>query len=94
MGSSLNGKPVDDVPVSQAWIFRFSAALGFLVKTALTIGVGTAYVQQQWLRFQNNSFRLRDVDALTSVLGNAFSFFGSAIWFGNLKLALIALVSW
>jgi hypothetical protein len=93
MGLSLADKPVDEISVSQAWIFRFSAALAFLVKTALTIGIGTAYVQQQWLRFQRCSFKLNEVDALVSVLGNALSFFESAIWLQNPKLMLIALVS-
>jgi len=90
---SLAGEPVDDISVSQALVFRFSALLAFLVKTALTIGVGTAYVQQQFLRFQRSTFILTDVDALTSVLGNAFSLFGTAVWFANPKLTLIALVS-
>jgi hypothetical protein len=93
MGLSLANKPVDAVSVSQAWIFRFSAALAFLVKTALTIGVGTAYVQQQFLRFHRTTFILTDVDALTGVLGNAFSLFGTTVWFANPKLTLIALVS-
>jgi len=93
MGLSLADKPIDDTPISQAWIFRFSAALAFLVKTALTVGVGTAYVQQQFLRFRRTTFILTDVDALTGVLGNAFSFFGTAIWLANPKLTLIALVS-
>ena len=90
---SLADKPVDKISVSQAWIFRFSATLAFLVKTALTVGVSTAYVQQQFLRFKRTTFILTDVDALTGVLGNAFSFFGTAIWFANPKLTLIALVS-
>jgi hypothetical protein len=90
---SLVDKPADKISVSQAWIFRFSASLAFLIKTALTVGVGTAYVQQQFLRFQLTTFILTDVDALTGVFGNAFSFFGTAIWFANPKLTLIALVS-
>lgn len=93
MGFFLAGRPVDDLTVSQAWIFRFSAALAFLVKTALAIAVGTAYVQQQWLRFQRATFILTDVDALTGVLGNAPNFFGTAVWFTNPKLVIIALVS-
>jgi hypothetical protein len=93
MGLYLAGKPVDNIPVSQAWIFRSSAALAFAVKTALTIGVGTAYVQQQWHRFQRGTFKLNEVDALAGVLGNALSFFESAIWLRDPKLTLIALVS-
>lgn len=93
MAFMLADKLVDDLPVSQAWIFRFSAALAFLVKTALAVAVGTAYTQQQWLRFRRCTFTLSQVDALTGVLGNAFSFLGTAVWVRNPKLSLIALVS-
>jgi hypothetical protein len=93
MGFFLTDKRVDDLPVSQAWIFRFSAALAFLVKTALAIAVGTSYAQQQWLRFQRTTFILTDVDALTGVLENALNLSGTAVWFTNPKLTLIALVS-
>lgn len=94
MGVKLNNTPVEDVAVSQAWIFRFSTALAFLVKTTLAIAIGTAYVQQQWLRFHQDTFSLADVDALTSILGNVFSFFDSKIWLRNLKLTGIAIVLW
>jgi hypothetical protein len=93
MGLYLAGKPVDNIIVSQAWIFRSSAALAFSVKTALTIGVGTAYVQQQWHRFQRGTFKLNEVDALAGVLGNSSSSFGSAVWFRTPELMLVALVS-
>jgi hypothetical protein len=71
MGFILAGKLVDDLPVSQAWVFRFSAALSF----------------------QRCTFTLTEVDALTGVLGNAISFLGTAVWFTNPKLTIIALVS-
>lgn len=74
MGLSLDKRPVDQVPVSQGWIARFSSALAFLVKMALATAVGTAYIQHQRLRFREQSFETRAVDILTSVLGNAFSF--------------------
>jgi hypothetical protein len=93
MGFILAGRLVDDLPVSQAWVFRFSAALAFLVKTALAIAVGTAYAQQQWLRFHRYTFTLTEVDALTSVLGNALSLLGTTIWVTNPELTIIALVS-
>jgi len=57
---SLAGEPVDDISVSQAWVFRFSAAPAFLVKTALTIGVGTAYVQQRIRRNDTGADPLPD----------------------------------
>jgi hypothetical protein len=94
MGVSLNNKPVDRVVVSQAWISRFSTALAFLVKLALATSVGAAYTQHQWQRLRQQDFRTSDIDALTSVLANAFSFLSSTVWFKQPVLAVMALVSW
>lgn len=94
MGVSLNNKPVAQVDVSQAWISRFSTALAFLVKLALATSVGAAYTQHQWQRLRQQDFRASEIDALTSVLANAFSFLSSAVWIKQPVLALMALVSW
>jgi hypothetical protein len=94
LGEHLDGRPVVDIPVSQAWVSRISTALAFLVKVALAVSVGTAYVQHQWLRFHKQSFKTKDVDALTGVLGNALSFVGSHIWLRHPLLTLMALISW
>ena len=94
MNRYLHGKPVSDVKVSQAWISRFNTALAFLANTAFNIGVGTAFVQRQWLRLHQQSFRVSEVDSLTSVLGNIFSFFSSSVWCRHPILLSIALVSW
>lgn len=94
MGKRLNGKPVDDISVPQAWISRISTALAFAVKVMLAISVGTAYVQHQWLKFHRQSFMTEDVDSLTSVLGNALSFTGSVVWLRHPLLTVMALISW
>lgn len=91
---SLDARAIGDIVVSQAWIFRISTALAFLVKIALAIGVGTAYIQHQWLLLRQKGFKTVEVDSMTSVLGNVFSFFSSAVWFSHPLLALMALVSW
>lgn len=94
MGVSLNNKPVAQVDVSQAWISRFSTALAFLVKLALATSVGAAYTQHQWQRLRQQDFRADEIDALTSVLANAFRFLSSTVWLKHPVLALMALVSW
>lgn len=94
MGVSLNGKPIARVGIAQAWIFRFGTALAFLVKLALATSVGAAYTQHQWQRLREQSFRISEVDALTSVLANAFNFLSSTIWLKHPVLALMALISW
>jgi hypothetical protein len=91
MGASLNNKPVD---ISQAWVSRFSTALAFLVKLALATSVGAAYTQHQWQRLRQQDFRTSEIDAMTSVLANAFSFLSSTVWLKHPVLALMALVSW
>jgi hypothetical protein len=97
--TSLDGKPVSDVKisglhVSQAWISRISTGLAFLVKVALTISVGAAFVQHQWLRLQREPLRVKEIDTITSALGNFFCFFESAALYRNPVLAIMALVSW
>jgi hypothetical protein len=94
MGLSLNNTPVAQVYISQAWISRFSTALAFLVKLALATSVGAAYTQHQWQRLRQQSFRTSEIDALTSVLANAFSFLSTTVWLRHPVLALMALVSW
>jgi hypothetical protein len=94
MGLSLNNKPVAQVDISQAWISRFSTALAFLVKLALATSVGAAYTQRQWQRLRQQNLRTSEIDALTSVLANAFSFLSSTVWARHPLLALMALVSW
>ena len=94
MGLSLNNKPVEQVEISQAWVSRFSTALAFLVKLALATSVGAAYTQHQWQRLRQQDLRTSEIDALTSVLANAFSFLSSTVWFKHPVLALMALVSW
>lgn len=74
----LNGKPVDETKLPQAWISRIGTALAFLVKLAFAVSVGVAFTRQ-WLRFHHQSFKLREVDAVTSILGNAFSFFDGTV---------------
>lgn len=94
MASKLDGKPVADVFLPQAWIFRFGTALAFLTKLALAICVGTSYVQHQWLELRRRDYTARHVDVLTSALGNAFDLVGSTVWFLTPVLAVMASISW
>ena len=94
MNARLNGRPVADVALSQSWVSRFGTALPFLVKLAFTTSVGAAFIQHQWLSFHRQSFRVKEIDAVTSVLGNALTFFTTKICARSVSLTLIALVSW
>lgn len=94
MGSYLDGQPVADIWLSQAWISRLSTAFAFLVKMMLTISVGTAYVQRQWMQIHLETLRVEDVDTLTTVLGNVFGICRSTMWNHHPMLTVLALVSW
>lgn len=94
MCQNLDGQPVDNIALSQAWVSRFSTAIAFLVKLTFAVCVGTAYVQHQWLRVRQQPFRAEEIDALTTILGNAFSFVTSSVWTRHPVLALMAIISW
>ena len=94
MNVRLDKMPIDDVAVSQAWISRFSTALAFLAKLSFTTSIGASFVQHQWLRFHQQSFKVEEVDAVTSVLSDLSSLFRSPVWFRHPILALTALASW
>ncbi|KAF2019622.1 hypothetical protein BU24DRAFT_448077 [Aaosphaeria arxii CBS 175.79] len=94
MGTELDGRPVFSAALSQAWISRFGIALAILVKLTLATSVGASYTQRQWQRFREHSFRMSEIDAMTSVLANAFSFLSSTVWARHPMLAVMAMVSW
>lgn len=91
---SLDKQPVSDVSLSQAWVARISTGLAFAAKVALTVCVGTAYVQHQWLRFQQTPFNVAEIDKVTGVLGNIFCFLESTVWYRYPMLAFMALIVW
>lgn len=94
MNSHLDQRPTHTVGLSQAWVSRFNTALAFLVKLAFTICVGATFVQRQWYSFHRHSFKVNEVDSITSVLGNALSFFDATVWIRNPLLAFAAAVAW
>lgn len=94
MNQSLNGTPVTEVSISQTWVSRFGTALAFLVKMCFTVAVGVAYVQHQWWKSHRRAFSVRELDALTTVLSNVFSFVTSCVWLSSPLLTIVALISW
>ena len=76
---ALNGRQVSTVSVSQSWISTISTGLAFAIKVALVIAVGAAYVQHQWVRLQQRSFKVAEVDALTAADSNLLYLFNSTV---------------
>jgi hypothetical protein len=90
----FDGLQVDYVPISQTWIIRIGTVFAFAVKTLLVVAVSIAFVQHQFLALSNHQFKIRQIDTLTGVLGNALSFLESRIWFRFPLLTLLAGAAW
>ena len=85
---------VDDINISQSWIFRLGNLFAFAFKLSLSIGVGTAFVQLQWTNLRRYSLRMKDIDTLSGVLSNVLSFGEGLIWLRYPGLSLIATIYW
>jgi hypothetical protein len=91
--SHYDGRIATDV-ATQRYIINAGTGLAFLVKMFLAIATGTAYVQQFWLNVKHKPNSFDAIDTLYSVLGNAILFWNLNLWFRNLMLAGLALVTW
>lgn len=87
-----HGKPVRG-SIGQQWVNRIGTAFAFIVKTALAVSAGAAYVQRQWYKFGSKSHRVIEIDSVFGILNDA-TFFLDRIWFSNILLAVIAAVTW
>lgn len=94
LNAFLNGRVVTDTSISQAWVLRVQTIFAFLVKMFLTVSIGAAFVQRQWWSFRQPQFSVREVDAVTTVLGNVFGLLTLSAWRKAPLLAAIALISW
>ena len=90
----FDGLQVDNVSMSQTWIIRIGTGFAFVVKTLLVVATSIAFVQQQWLALSHRSFKIRQIDTLTSVLSNALLFCESRIWLRFPLLTLLAGIAW
>lgn len=94
INTALDTRPVESIPVTQAWIARFGTALAFLVKMSFCTSIGAAYVQYQWLCLERQEFRTKDIDILTGLLGSPINLIDKTLWLQRTCLAMIALVFW
>lgn len=90
----FDGVQVDEASIDQTWIIRIGTVFAFVAKTLLVVATSIAFVQQQWLALSHSQFKIRQVDTMTGILGNAFSFFQSRIWLRFPFLTLIAGIAW
>jgi hypothetical protein len=88
-----DGQIANDL-TKQRYIINAGTGLAFLVKMFLAIATGTAYVQQFWLSVKHEPKSFAAIDTLYSVLGNAILFWNLKLWFRNLTLAGLAVITW
>ena len=94
MNHFINGRPVDNVSLPQAWVTRFATAFAFLVQVLFAITTGTSFVQRQWMTFALRPFEIEEIDSLTGGLGNLFNLFFNSVWLKNPILTIVAIVTW
>ncbi|KAK3331690.1 hypothetical protein B0T19DRAFT_472732 [Cercophora scortea] len=93
INSYWDGRPVPDES-TQRWINRLGTAFAFLVKTALSLASGYAYIQYFWLVVRKRPFRLEGLDSLTSVLHDLSAMLQVGLWISVPGLTLIAIGTW
>lgn len=90
----LNGKEVAST-ISQTWAIRIGTGFAFVVKMFFGIAVATSFVQRQWWKLNRGSHRVAEIDSLTTVLENAWTFVVDIwMWIQNPVLLTMALIHW
>lgn len=92
--NKFNGLRVEEVSISQTWIIRIGTIFAFIAKTLLVVAVSIAFIQQQWLALSSHRFKIRQIDTMTNVLGNALNFLNSRMWLRFPLLTVLASVVW
>ena len=90
----LDGKFLDQSSISQEWVIRIGTGFAFLVKTLLVVATCIAYSQRMWYNLKKDEFQIRQIDSLTNVLLNIFTFRHVALWLRVPLLALLSIVAW
>ena len=90
----FNDRRVDRTSISQNWIVRIGTGFAFVTQTLLVISASIAFVQYQWLTTRAKPFKIRQIDNMSSILGNVLGFFQSRIWLRFPVLTALAVVTW
>lgn len=77
----INGKLIEELSVSQSWITASSFFLMTLVKGALTMCVGTCYVQYLWSILREEYASVVDIDRMFGLRRSLFAILDPrALW--------------
>ena len=92
--ASFDGHPVDETSTCQDWIIRIGTGMAFIAKTLFVVAASIAYIQHQWLTMGSKPFKIRQIDTMSNILGDALGFFGTRIWLRFPVLSLLAGLTW
>ena len=92
--ASLDGKPVDETPLSQQFNTAIGTAFAFLVRASLVIAVGAVYWQLFWESVARKASAISHLDSLTGALGSLFDLLYVRAFRGSPALGVLALLSW
>lgn len=70
--SKLDGESVETIP--QAWAHNIGTAIGFVLKTSLTLAVALAFQEALWYSVRKRAIRISTLDDLFVLLGNPLGF--------------------
>ena len=71
---------VEQTSVSQEWIVRIGTGMAFVSKTLLVVSASIIYAQHHWLSTASKSFKIRQIDTMSSILGIVLGFTKSSVW--------------
>lgn len=92
--SYLDGRQLDQIFVSQAWITRSGNAFAFAFKTVLVAGLAIAYCQVLWYCVRRQAFRIGSLDSMFSVLTDPLGLLNIDLLRRTTILSILAALSW
>lgn len=66
----LDERLVEETSISQPWVIALSLLLATLVRGALTLSVGTSFVQYLWSVFRTEYISLADIESMFNLKGS------------------------
>jgi hypothetical protein len=92
--SYINGRQIDDVPITQTWVIQAGNVFAFLFKATLVAAVGAAFCQRFWFSVRRQAIRVRTIDVIFGVLQNPVEFINTDFPRETKMLFAFAALSW
>ncbi|EXJ86860.1 hypothetical protein A1O3_03814 [Capronia epimyces CBS 606.96] len=91
---SLHGTPVEMTNFDQQINFGIGTSFTFLVRSFLTMAVGTAFVQVLWRELLSEQIAVSRIDSMTQLLTSIFDLLNMKTLWQHPVLAYLAIISW